>query len=81
MNRLYLVHIRPCPAETSSSDDMVELGDGLYLIRTDQTRSQLYHSVKRRHAPRQLLVAPLADLPKFKGMRPGSTKKARSLDK
>jgi len=52
----------------------VEIDHGLYLVRTEQTRSQLYHAIKRRFSPAVLLVAPLEDLPKFKGMRTGTTR-------
>lgn len=50
------------------------LADGLSLVRTDRTRSQLYHDVKRRTRPEKLLVAPLADDPKFMGMEEGALK-------
>ena len=54
--------------------------DGLYVIDSSQTRSQLYHAVKRRLSPDSLLVAPLSDLPKFKGMKEGSTRRLGLLD-
>jgi len=46
----------------------------LYLVKTGQTRSQLFHSLKRRFDPVRLLVAPMAQAPKFKGMAPGVQK-------
>ena len=58
----------------------VALRDGLYLFRTALTRSKLYHAIKRRlpdDAP--LLVAPLADAPKFKGMADGALKWVRPV--
>lgn len=70
---LYLVHLDPDPADhPDPSPDLVELAPGLYLAESSCTRSQLYHALKRRFAPRRLLVAPLADDPKFKGMAPGA---------
>lgn len=59
--------------------DAVELDDGNYLIRTEQTRLRLYHEIKRRFGPRILLVAPLAGLPKFNSMKAGAASKAKSL--
>ena len=56
------------------------LDDGLYLVRTGRSRSELYHDVKRRTRPRKLLVAPLAAAPKFKGMAEGALKWVRALD-
>ena len=80
MTQTYLVLIdRDAADPPVLGDDVVELDDGLYLVRTQQTRSELYHSVKRRLSPAKLLVAPLAALPKFKGMKPGATTHARRL--
>lgn len=80
MTQSYIV-IVDCPPgrEFQPGGDVVVLDEGLYLVRTAQTRSELYHAVKRRLNPAKLLVAPLSDLPKFKGMRPSSTALARSL--
>ncbi len=74
MTDLYLVIIREPVPETSPLIAGVELEPGLYLVRTKQTRSQLYHAIKRRVSPSVLLVAPLSDFPKFKGMRNGAAK-------
>lgn len=79
MTDLYLVYIRDPVPETSPLIGGVELEPGLYLFRSEQTRSQLYHAIKRRVSPRVLLVAPLSGLPKFKGMRAGSTKAMGAL--
>lgn len=79
MSDLYLVYVRGPMPDTKDGFDAVELEQDLYLVRTDQTRSQLYHSIKRRLAPERLLVAPLAGLPKFKGMKPGVTRKVGML--
>lgn len=71
MTDLYLVYVRDPVPEQSPLFGGVDLGPRLYLVRIEQTLSQLYHSIKRRLSPRVLLVAPLRDLPDFKGMRPG----------
>ncbi|MEN1942040.1 hypothetical protein WCE41_13335 [Luteimonas sp. MJ246] len=69
---LYLVHLDTDVARhPEPSPDLVELVPGLYLIESVRTRSQVYHAIKWRFDPQRLLVAPLADDPKFKGMRPG----------
>ena len=80
MTSLYIVHVKAAGmGDLPAAEEVITLDRGLYLVRTAQMRSQLYHAVKRRLAPDALLVAPLAGLPKFKGMRPGSTALARSL--
>lgn len=80
MNGLYLVYIRKAELEADGvADGAVELDVGLYLVNTSKTRSQLYHAIKRRLSPLQLLVAPLAELPKFKGMKRGATKEANEM--
>ena len=72
---LYLVYLEAPPLrDPSATADMIELMPGLYLVETGQTRSQLYHSLKRRFDPVRLLVAPMAQAPKFKGMAPGVQK-------
>lgn len=66
-------------AGTAPDDPSVRrLGDGLFLVRSERTRSQLYHDVKRRTRPRKLLVAPLADAPKFMGLADGALKWLRA---
>lgn len=50
----------------------MRLSEGLYLVASARTRSQRDHAVKRRCRPTRLLVAPLAEAPKFKGMAPGA---------
>ena len=79
MTVLYLVYVRDPVPETSPLIGGVELEPGLYLVRTEQTRSQLYHAIKQRVSPNALLVAPLNDLPKFKGMSAGATKAVGDL--
>ncbi len=55
-------------------DDAVLLRPGLLLLATDATRSEVYHALKHHLPPgTALLVAPLADAPKMKGMADGTT--------
>lgn len=69
---LYLVYVDVDVARhPEPSPDLVELAPGLYLTESGRTRSQVYHAIKWRLNPGKLLVAPLADDPKFKGMTPG----------
>lgn len=68
---LYLVYLES-DSGTVADPALVPLAPGLYLAESAQTRSRFYHAIKRRHGPRRLLVAPLADDPKFKGMLPGA---------
>lgn len=55
-------------------EDAVLLRPGLLLLDSAATRSVVYHALKH-HLPEDtsLLVAPLADAPKMKGMSPGAT--------
>lgn len=55
------------------------LGCGLHVCVTGLTRSRLYHRLKAHHRPIRLLVAPLSDLPKFKGLAPGALAALRRL--
>lgn len=74
---LYLLFFDPvyCPENLDLCGDGVRLHAGLYLIRTELTRSKLYHRIKwQLEDGAGLLVAPLADDPKFKGMEAGSLK-------
>ncbi|WP_202839571.1 hypothetical protein [Luteimonas saliphila] len=70
---LYLVYVetRESP-HPDPPPNLVPLAPGLYLAESSQTRSQLYHALKRRLQPQRLLVAALADDPKFKGMQAGA---------
>lgn len=70
--RLYLVYLETdAPPDAATVADMTELRPGLYLVESAQTRSRLYHAIKRRLTPTRLLVAPLAEAPKSKGMAAG----------
>ena len=56
-----------------------KLAENLYFIESDETRSRLYHRIKRyltEDAP--LLVAPLDQAPKFKSMEDGALKWTRA---
>ncbi len=64
--RLYLVYL-DADATPRAAPELAELAPGLYLVRSARSRSQVYHALKRRFAPRRLLVAPLDGDPKFKG--------------
>ena len=53
-------------------EDGFVLRPGLLLLRSEETRSAVYHAVKWSIPDgRAVLVAPLADEPKAKGMAPG----------
>jgi len=59
--------------EKAGATDWCWLCGGLAIVRTGMSRSKLYHAVKRQlGADLPLLVVPLADAPKFKGMAPGA---------
>lgn len=69
---LYLVYLDvDVGAHPEPSPDLLELAPRLYLTESTRTRSQVYHAIKWRLNPGKLLVAPLADDPKFKDMAPG----------
>ena len=59
---------------------MRRLDDTLFLIKTTASRSKVYHSVKWACEPAALLVAPLGDDPKFKGMDAEVLKWLRRVD-
>ena len=59
-------------AELAGELDAFALSPTMLLVRTGETRSRLYHFVKRRVAPGRLLVAVLDDAPKFKGFAAGA---------
>jgi hypothetical protein len=79
MTDLYLVYVPDSPQVADIFPEWIEVDRGLYLLRSARTRSQLYHAIKRKVSPAALLVAPLADPPKFKGMRRGATREMRTL--
>src|SRR5690606_31653814 len=52
MTETYLVFVdREVDPELELGDELVVLDRGIYLVRTAQTQSQLYHAVKRRLHP------------------------------
>lgn len=76
---LYLVRVeggRRPDAIPDSTESQI-LSEGLFLVRTSATQSQLYHAVKRRTQPDALFVARLEGDPKFKGMAEGALKWVR----
>jgi hypothetical protein len=55
-------------------DDAIVLRPGLLLLASEASRSEVYHALKHELPPgTALLVAPLADAPKMKGMAPGTS--------
>lgn len=55
------------------ADEVQILDDRLHLVVTTLDRSRLYHRIKRQLPPgTPLLVAPLGEPPKFKGMAAGA---------
>lgn len=62
------------PKALTALHDGRELAEGLWLIRSDQTQSQVYHALKRMTQPERLLVARVNGDPKFKGMSAGALK-------
>ncbi|MFC3231149.1 hypothetical protein ACFOGJ_28130 [Marinibaculum pumilum] len=58
--------------------EICALNPRLFLVETELSRSKLYHRIKwQLPDDTALLVAPLAEIPKFKGMAEGSTAWAR----
>lgn len=81
---LYLVWHEPEAAIDDAervAHDAFELRPGLWLIDSDLTRSRLYHRIKwALPGDTALLVAPLEDTPKFKGLSEGALKWVRARD-
>lgn len=77
---LYLIYLRDprTPLEPAEFSGMRALDDGLFLFASGESRSRVYHAIKRAAQPEGLLVAPLADDPKFKGMEEGALKWLRA---
>ena len=73
-SRLYLVVAEGgAPlADLVDELDAFALAPTMLLVRTGETRSRLYHFVKRRVAPERLFVAGLDEAPKFKGFAAGA---------
>jgi len=54
------------PDAIPDKTESIGLSEGLFLVHTTATQSQLYHAVKRRAQPDGLFVARLDGAPKFK---------------
>ncbi len=81
---LFLLVI-PDPETIPDSLDLIgegrRFGPGIYCILSDLSRSKLYHRIKWQLADdAALLLAPLDDAPKFKGMDDVALSWLRSLD-
>ncbi|TIX50461.1 hypothetical protein [Alteraurantiacibacter aquimixticola] len=82
MTDLYLLWFDPEADEPESLDfhgDAHVLADGFWMVRSDLTRSKLYHRIKwQLPDDAALLLAPLDDSrdgwPKFKGLAEGALK-------
>lgn len=66
------------PDATLESPSTRKLAPGLYLVRSNETRSKLYHQIKCSLRPEALFVARLDGDPKFKGMEAGALKWLRT---
>jgi hypothetical protein len=76
---LYLVWHGAPGAALEIGEASHPLTDQMHLVRSDRTRSRLYHAVKHQlPADTALCVAPLAGDPKFKGMDEGALHWLRS---
>lgn len=79
---LFVIYLEPEEDERARSafgDTCFRLKRGLYLLEAARTRSHVYHAIKRKLSPdAALLVAPLANDPKFKKMSDGALKWVRS---
>ena len=77
----YLVYL-PAGAEqvVFPAGRVTPLDNHLHLVVSTLDRSQLYHRIKRQlPAGSALLVAPISEAPKFKGMAAGALAACRDL--
>ncbi len=79
MTSAFLIYLDPDDRSLSRMTAAVRLKAGIYVLRSDLTRSRVYHKVKALTEPATLLVAPLQDKPKFKGMDAGALKALQVL--
>ena len=82
MSDLFLVYLE-APQTPLDPDEFAEarrLTERLFLIRSSETRSRVYHAVKHATRPDALLVTRCDGDPKFKGMEAGALKWLRALD-
>ena len=81
---LYLLVVRDpgmVPDQLDLCGDGRQFAPGVYCILSELSRSKLYHRIKwQLPEGAGLLVAPLSDAPKFKGMDDGALAWLRSLD-
>ncbi len=79
---VYLAYFDPAGADMEGFEQETvqkKLAENLYFVESEETRSRLYHRIKRylgEEAP--LLVAPLHQAPKFKNMEDGALKWTRA---
>jgi hypothetical protein len=81
MRGFFLIHLADTELPDKALDDPVfALAPGLLLAYSPLSRSRLYHRVKRALPPgAAMLVAPLSEPPKMKGMAPGALAFIRRL--
>lgn len=74
---LYLAYLSTRGGQAISLD----VDAAFHELDSDLSRSKLYHRIKWAHdGLTAVLVAPLADAPKFKGMKPGALTWLRDLN-
>ncbi|SFA77332.1 hypothetical protein SAMN05421688_0768 [Poseidonocella pacifica] len=77
--RLFVVWHGAQGAQITLGEDSHPLRDELFMVRSERTLSKLYHAIKHQlPEDTALMVAPLDDQPKFKGMTEGALKWLRS---
>jgi hypothetical protein len=81
MRSFFLIHLADSGLPRGALDDPVfALAPGLLLAHSPLSRSRLYHRIKRALPPgTAMLVAPLSEPPKMKGMAPGALAFIRRL--
>jgi len=76
---LFLVWHGAPESAVSLGEESHPLSAGLFMGRSARTPSRLYHAIKYQLPPdTALMVAPLAEAPKFKGMAEGALKWLRT---
>lgn len=65
------------PVSMTDGPDGVQLSESLFLVRSSESQSRVYHDIKHRTRPKSLFVGRLEDDPKFKGMAEGALKWVR----
>jgi len=78
--RPYLVSHQAPEAEVTLGEPSHPLSQTMLMVRSERSLSRVYHAVKRQLPPdTPLLVGPLSEPPKFKGMSPGALKWRREV--